>query len=351
MKQPGISIEHENEEFLVVEGGYSLGTRSLSFLVRPGGELFPRDPELKPIEWRDQGHWYPVARQAIGLTQFAISEDEQHRDLVETLLERYLREQPEPEECAWVPLAEKGEPLGSLEKVVPMGLVVPIYDSAEAAHEHDDAASVEALTNVPLYLTHLARNGYAGGLWNAQLPIFFCTDESGDLQFLRLSRGGQGKVEMDIVEPTGEWSPYEGAEEIEFLDNREACDERLVASFGEEPLFDWPDDDSFWSVGPSETEAGRVMAPEDGLNYVLLFSEQEEAKAWLEDSEFSWKLIEVPDVREFLGNPALEGLAALVNPGAHRVRSGVLWLNGENLILDSFSGFWLRDGDGFVKAE
>lgn len=351
MKQPGIPLEHDGEEYLVVEGGYSLDTRSLSLLVRPGHELFPREPELKPITWRDQGEWFPVARQAVGLTQFSSADDEQHRDLVETLLERYLQEQPEPVEVVWVSLDATGEPLGSLEKVIPMGLVVALHDEEQSAHEADDAASVEAITNVPLYLTHLARNGYAGALWNAQQPVFFCTDENSELQFLRLRRGGQGKVEMDILEAGGEWSPYEGAEEIEFLDNREACDERLVERFGDEPLFDWPDDDAFWSVGPSEAEPGRVTAPEDGLNYVLLFAEEEEAKAWLEEAEHPWKLIEVPDPVAFLADPGLNGLAALINPGAHRVRSGVLWLDGESLVLDSFSGFWLRDGDGFVKAE
>jgi len=351
VKQPGIPIEHDSEEYLVVEGGYSLHTRSLSLLARPGNALFPREAELKPITWCDQGDWFPVARQAVGLTQFSSSDDEQHRDLVETLLERFVQDQPEPREVAWVSLGDNGEPLGTLEKVVPMGLVVAIHEDEQAAHEADDAASVEAITNVPVYLTHLARNGYAGALWNGQQPVFFCTDENSELQFLRLRRGGQGKVEMDILEADGSWSDYEGAEEIEFLDNRDACDDRLVATYGDEPLFDWPDDDAFWSVGPSEAEPGRVTAPEDGLDYVLLFSEEEEAKAWLEDSEHAWKLIEVPDAAEFLADPGLNGLAALINPGAHRVRSGVLWLDGESLVLDSFSGFWLRDDDGFAKAE
>lgn len=344
MKQQGTLIVEQDEEFLVVEGGYSRDTRSLNLLARPGSLLFPRDAEESPVEWRDQGKWFAVARHAVGHTQLHDEADEAHRDEAEALVETYLQDHAELDERAWVPLDEQGHWLGRLEKVVPMGLVVSLHDEENDAHEAEGASRVVAITNVPLFLTQLAREGYAGALLEGREPIFFCLDENGELQFLRLRRGGVGKVQMDILRADGGWDDYEGIEEIEFLDNREACDARLVETFGKEPIFDWPEDDAFWSVGPLPDEPGTVVAPEDELPYLLAFTKKDDAESWIEDTERDWMVMRVENLTRFLSE-AKGGSAALLNPGAHRVRSGVVWVDGQALILDSFSGFWRKDAD------
>lgn len=357
MKRPGVLIEHQGQTYLCVEGGYNADNRSVTLLATAEDPHFPPAEGMRPITWRDQGDWYPVARK---LQEDLVLQDERHHDervYADEVIEHYLADNPPDQEVAWV--LEGGTGFhGLLQDILPQGLAVVLCDDLATAtelleqrREAGQASPDERLvpvTHLAGFLTHLAREGYAGALWAGRQPVFFCVDEENALHFLRLGEGpgGDGGLQMELLDPLEGWVPYEGAEEIAFLDNADACDARLTQVLGELPLLDWPDEDSLWSVGPARGQPGLVTVEEDGLDYGLLFASEQRAQGWLEELDQPWVVWRVPDLSAWLGHPDLAERGGLLNPGGHRARRGVLWIDGDRIVLDSFSGFWVHEGDG-----
>jgi len=350
MKQPGTVINYGGDDYLCVEGGYNAETRAITLLAAPDNEHFPQDEGAVPMAWRDQGEWFPVARLIDGEVELQKQEHKDTADYAAELMRHYVDEALDEPDEAWALRSAKGFS-GSLEDVLPQGVAVAVFDSEEGANEAAGKDTVVAITHLSSFLTHLAREGYAGVMWNQQQPVFFCIDEASDLQFLRIGRGRSETVEMELLDPAKGWEPYDGAEEVAFLDNAGACDVRLAEALDNEPLLGWPTDGQLWSLGPQAGEAGLVKVEEDGLSYALLFSEEEAAESWLADIEEPWVRFAVTNLNDLLSTPAMADCGGLLNPGAHRARRGVFWRDGERLILDSFSGFWVLGETGFVALE
>lgn len=347
MKQPGTLVHHGGEDYLCVEGGFNAETRTVTLMTGAANTEFPHRPETKAVTWCDQGQWYVVARWSADDLLLPDPRHHARRDLAADVVEQYLASRPETPEALWAVKDGKGF-RGHLLDVMPQGLAAEIHESLEAAEASGGDAGLVPVQDVPRFLTHLAREGYAGALWNASQPVFFCLDESDELQFLRVGQAAPGKVAMEILDGEEGWTDYEGERSIEFLDNAEACDARLVEQVGRVALLDWPAAGPLWSLGPREGEAGVVTVAEDGLAYGLLFTSEAACREWLgEEIEAPWTAFRVGPLADFLSQPSLVGSGALINPGAHRARRGVLWSDGERLILDSFSGFWELLPDGF----
>jgi len=350
MKQPGTVMHYGGDDYLFVEGGYNAETRTITLLAAPDNGHFPQDEEAVPMAWRDQGEWFPIARLIGGQLELQKQEHEDTADYAAELIRHYVDEALDGPDQAWTLRSPRGFS-GSLEDVLPQGVAVAVFDSEESAREAAGEDTVVAISHLASFLTHLAREGYAGVMWNQQQPVFFCIDEASDLQFLRIGRGRGETVEMELLDPLKGWEPYDGAEEIAFLDNADACDARLTEALDQEPLLGWPDDSQLWSLGPQAGEPGLVNVEEDGLSYALLFSEEEAAETWLGDIDEPWVRFAVADLAALLSAPAMDNCGGLLNPGAHRARRGVFWQDGERIILDSFSGFWVLDPSGFVALE
>ncbi|MFT7462902.1 MAG: hypothetical protein ACI9EF_001244 [Pseudohongiellaceae bacterium] len=340
-------MEHGGDSYLCVEGGYNPETRAITLLAAPGNGHFPQEEGALPLAWRNQGEWFPIARLIDGELTLQNQEHQDRSEFAAELIQRYSDEALAGPDQAWVLRSSKGFS-GSLEDVLPQGMAVGVFDSVELAEEAAGDDTVVPIQYLATFLTHLAREGYAGAMWNQAQPIFFCTDEASDLQFLRLSRGRSETVEMEMLDPLIGWEPYEGAEDISFLENGDACDARLAEVLDQQPLLGWPDDGQLWSLGPQDGEPGLVTVDEDGLAYALLFSEEEAADAWLADVEEPWVRWSVKNLGGLLSSPTVGGCGGLLNPGAHRARRGVFWQDGERTILDSFSGFWLLSDQGFA---
>jgi hypothetical protein len=347
MKQPGTLLEHAGEEFLCIEGGFNVATRTVTLLVDAASPTFPHRDEDSPITWRDQGDWYPVARWSAGEVLLPDPRHHEQSTLAGDVITHYLDEHPELPEAAWA-VAEGEGYRGHLVDILPQGVAAELHEDLEAAQDAADGAELVAVHDIPRFLTYLAREGYAGALWNGAQPVFFCLDEEDELQFLRVGDGGGGKVAMEILDPLESWMSYEGAEEIDMLDNAEACDARLVEAVGRLPLLGWPDDGTLFSLGPDEEHPGVVTVSEDGLDYALLFADEDECKEWItEEVKEPWVCWPIHDLAGFLSLPGLEKGGAVLNPGGHRARRGVLWHDGERIVLDSFSGFWELEDEGF----
>lgn len=352
MKQPGTVVEHAGEAYLCVEGGFNRATRTVTLMAGAESASFPHRSEDKPLNWGPQGDWYPVARWS---PDDLLLPDPRHQEqhlLASDVIEHYLDSVPECPDAAWVVTDGKGF-RGHLVEVMPQGLAVQVYEDEADAISAASGEPVVALQDVIRFLTHLAREGYAGALWNGEQPVFFCLDELGELQFLRIGEGKRGKVAMEILDPDEGWMFYEGAEAIDFLDNGEACDARLVEAVGHLPILDWPDEPLLWSLGPELGQPGIVTVADDGLAYALLFSTEDTCREWLSQEvgeEETWVAFPVPDLDGYLVTVLSQGSGALLNPGAHRARRGVLWHDGERAILDSFSGFWELTAEGSFRS-
>ncbi len=354
MKQPGTLVRHDQREYLLVEGGYNAETRAVILLARPDDPGFPPDPASQPLRWVHQGLWTPVARWTAAELRIP---DERHagrRDVAQKVIEEYVAGHRARPAVAWTARHGTGF-VGSLEVALPMGLAVHCHDTEKAAASEEGAEGVVPVDNLGMFLTHLVREGYAGALWNGRQPIFFCADENADLQFLRVKPGPAGdRVEMEIVDEKDTWQPYDGAEEIEFIDNREACDARLVEMLGRKPLVGWPEAGRLYSVGPEFGTPVIVTEGEepDAVPHSVLFTTEAAADAFREDAGAAeLKVFPVNDLNAFLTQEELAGCVTSLNPGGHRASSGILWSDGERIVLDSFSGFWKLGPGGFELLE
>jgi hypothetical protein len=350
MNLPGTPLRHAGGNYLLVEGGYNHDTRAITLLAEPDNEDFEHPEKANRVVWCDQGEWFPIAQWAVGMVTFQEGAYEEQRPLVDELFERFREEQQELMPSCWA-VQGVGGLLGTLENILPTGLACKVFSEEEEAAKVAGSDELVPITNLPNFLTFLAREGYAGAMWNERMPIFFCIDGIGDLQFLRVRRTAAGKMGMDILEWNGDWTPYEGAEEIEFLENREACDDRLVHTVGNKPVVGWPRDGHLWGVGPRTGTPGRIASEEEEVVYGALFTEEGVAREWIEEVQPTWKVFPVDSAMAFLAHDELQGCGGLLNPGSHRVNSGVLWGDDEKVVLDSYSGFWSLDDGEFQPVE
>lgn len=353
MKQPGTLVRHADREYLLVEGGYNDESRAVVLLARPGDPDFPHDPAVEPIAWGHQGRWTPVARWTREELRIPDAKHGERRAQVRTILDEYLGRARAPLAIAWT-ARRKGGFAGSFEAALPMGVAVVCHDDREAAAAVEGVEELVPIENLAMFFTHLVREGYAGVMWNAERPVFFCVDELGDLQFLRVGPAVEGaRVELEILDAHNAWEGYDGAEEIEFIDNREACDRRLVDVLGPKPVLGWPEGGPLWSVGP---RAGfpivvREGEGDDDVPHGVLFTEERLATAFRDDVSPELAVFAVNDLGAFLTHTELQGCVTALNQGGHRASSGILWSDGERIVLDSFSGFWALGEAGFEPIE
>jgi len=353
MKQPGTPVRHDDREYLLVEGGYNAATRAVILLARPDDTLFPRNEEIAPLRWCSQGEWQPIARWTDTELRIPDARHEARRELVAQLIDGYNAARKPPAPVAWA--AEKdGSFLGTLEVSLPMGFAAFCHESREAAAALAGEEALVPVENLAMFFTHLVREGYSGAVWNGEQPIFFCVDGLQDLQFLRIGKSKKGdSVVMEILDGKDKWSAYDGEEEIEFIDNTEACDARLVACIGKQPVMGWPQDGQLFSAGPAFGEPLVISSGEekDAVPHGVIFTSEAAATEFIADADEELKAFPVNDLGKFLTQSELEGCVVALNPGGHRATSGILWSDGERVVLDSFSGFWKLGAAGFEPAE
>lgn len=353
MKPPGTLVRRDDREYLLIEGGYSPDTRAIILLARRDNPLFRPDEGQPPVAWGRQGEWTPVARWTAEGLRVPISGHAEHTALVQSLIDEYKAGRPAPPPLAFAARRDGGF-AGALHAALPMGFAASVHATRAAAEAEDGADEIVPVDNLAMFFTHLVREGYAGAIWNDQLPIFFCVDEHEDLQFLRVSppEGDGTEPVFEILGEDNRFDLYDGEQKVDFIDNRDDCDARLVAALGRVALVEWPETNRLWSLGPRLGEAA-VLQPEteeggeESVPHGVLFTSEEAAEAFREETAPDLTLFPVNDVAAFLAQPPMAGCVAALNPGGHRAASGLLWHDGQRVVLDSFSGFWKYDRGDF----
>lgn len=351
MKQPGTVVRHDDREYLLIEGGFDAESRAVIVLARPGNVQVLGNPSQPPIRWGSQGDWQPLARWTPGELRLPDERNEPLRAMVQGLVDTYVATRKAPPTQAWA--GKKGGNFASqAHPALPMGMAAGCFDSQAGAAALPQVEQIVAIDNLGMFFTHLVREGYAGALWNGTQPVFFCVDDEGDLQYLRVSPAGSD-VGMEILDEHDRWQKYDGAEAIEFIDNREACDQRLVATLGSRPPTGWPADGQLWSLG-SRRGVPHIFTTTEGSNelrHAALFPDEESARSYGEERAPDAQPFAVADLTAFLTSDEMAGNVATYNPGGHRSSSGLLWSDGERVVLDAFSGFWKIDGLQFEAID
>jgi hypothetical protein len=359
VKQPGTLVRHDDREYLLVEGGFNPATRAIILLARPDDTTFPRAGDTPSLRWGVQGDWQPVARWTAEGLQIPNERHAGRSALVQKLIDDYRAKSAPRPTIAWAVQAD-GCYAGAIEVALPMGFAAFCHESRERAAAIAGEEHLVPVENLAMFFTHLVREGYAGALWNGDRPVFFCVDEQQDLQFLRLGTTPKGDgVVMEILDPKDAWSEYEGAEELEFIDNSEACDNRLVECLGRTPVMGWPEGGRLYSAGPRfgvplviHGGEGKDAVPHGVLFTTEVAATEFSADAGSEPGEEPLAVFPVNDLQAFLTQSELEGCVAALNPGGHRASSGILWSDGERVVLDTFSGFWkVAPGGSFELLE
>jgi hypothetical protein len=351
VKQPGTLVRHEGRDYLLVEGGYDEATRAVILLARPADPRVASETTQRPLRWGSQGEWLPLARWTPAELRIPDANHEAQREFAQGVIGPYVAARTAPAARAWA--GRKGTSLAfQIHASLPMGLAAGVFDTQAAAAALPEVEQVVPIDNLGMFFTHLVREGYAGALWNGSQPVFFCIDDEGDLQFLRVSPAGS-EVAMEILDERDRWQKYDGAEAVEFIDNREACDQRLVAALGNQPPSGWPADGKLWSLGPS-AGVPHIFTTAEGSNEVrhaVLFGDEQSARDYGEERAPQAQPFAVTDLTGFLTSDAMAGNVAAFNPGGHRARSGLLWSDGERVVLDSYSGFWKVEGQRFEAID
>src|SRR5262249_20768388 len=185
LKPPGTILRHDDREYLLVEGGFNAETRSVILLARPADNRFPVGEDRSPITWGKQGEWIPVGRWTGQGLHVPDEKHAQQTALVQAVIDEYKAKRAEPPTVAWA--ARRGGGFaGGLHPALPMGFAAAVHEARQAAAAEPEATEVVPVDNLPMFFTHLVREGYAGVLWDDR-PVFFCVDENEDLQFLRVS--------------------------------------------------------------------------------------------------------------------------------------------------------------------
>jgi len=354
VKPPGTILRRDDREYLLIEGGFNPATRAVVVLARPGDPDFPAAEGQRPVTWGGQGEWLPVARWNPEGLRVPDERHAAHAPRLQALLEAYEAQRVAPPVAAYA-VRRGGGWAGTLHAALPMGFAAACHETRAAAEATPGAEEVVPVDSLPMFFTHLVREGYAGALWNDERPIFFCVDEHEDLQFLRVSPpdGDATEPVFEILGPAGRFVAYDGEQQIEFIDNRDECDARLVSALGRIALVDWPAGNRLWTVGPRLGEPAVMQPPQDEASgeetvpHGVLFFDEDSADAFRREVSPDLVVFPVQDVAAFLATPPLAGSLAALNPGGHRASSGLLWHDGQRVVLDSFSGFWKYDHGRF----
>lgn len=259
---------------------------------------------------------------------------------------------PRPGVRRYYGLTTDGGPAYSLGPWHLDGLAVRVYSSAEKAEEGraalDDrlAPRVEEVPDLEAFLAERAREGFAGAVLDDEEPVYFLVDEEGRLRMLKLVSDGTG-VEPMLLDQKGGWFPFEGEIEMRPFQDQEDCDRLMVRFLGSHPWLGFVPGQKFWFPSdPSGEDGTGAVEVEDewgASRIVPLFADPRTGRAYLDRHGFPGReMVEVEDLRDLVRRAQAESHPVVLHPEEHRAYRANLWVNGEDLILDTYSGFWRR---------
>lgn len=377
-----IRILHEGHEFFLVDRGRSAARRVITFLKRiengdeareagEGGEASAGGLLVKT----DIGDCMAIASWSGGKVSVERGHESLEtvfRDVVERYLEEFRLGRPARNSRPYYFLSSRNQPLFELSRAQPSGLAVLVYSSEETAmdaarlrrNSEGDPVQIEAVGELSDFLAARSVEGFAGALMDDRDPVFFFSNESGDPRFLRLSIDSRsGGLRHSLLEEDGSWNRYEGEEELNPELDQDVVDEHMIERLGDVPFLGYrigvplyrlavPDAPELPALAEPLDEPDESAEPvESGQSFCPVFHDMELAAEFLQEHDLDQlEAVVVEDLRELAAYCAQEGRTLVLQPAGHRARGGTFWLNGNRVILDSFSGLWCsEDGVHFDR--
>ncbi len=225
------------------------------------------------------------------------------------------------------------------------GLALLLYSSAELAEESrsDPRQRVEKIDDLENYLLERAREGWVGAILDEEQPIYFFVDQNGQMLYVRLALEDDGEEVVPMVlGAKGDWYAYEGEFQMDLFENQEAADRLMVRFLGERPFVGFEPGVRFYRLpGDGTLEMG---SEGDTARTLPLFLDSEAGRAFLEQNGHApGEKVEVDDVHALVGRAQAEDVRVVLHPGEHRSVRANVWVNGDDVILDTYSGFWAVD--------
>lgn len=372
-------ILHNNEEYLIQDNGASTASRRIIFLARPESAASEGGTGQQPIQ-TNHGVWIPIAKWERGGITPITDGARRLTPGLKTVLNIYLRRANRTDTKAKRRIYYYVEREGEIDYVIspahPHGLAVKIFSKKSAALKERMAEkeasqlpaaakeslpfSVRQTNNLREFLIKAADDGYAGAVLDGKEPLYFCLNPMEHILFLRLSMNDEDEVEEFLLEEDGTWTRYDGEGDLEFYLDQDRCDLNMVRNLGEIPFIGYDNLKHLWTVEEIKLKGSPYILSEKDDPYreipesrsVLLFLKKRSAMEFLLDRGLvHCEGVRIDDLKSFLQTAGRKSLNVLLEPFGHRAASGALWMNGNDIILDSFSGFWiLGEGGEFTRA-
>jgi len=357
---------HDQEEFYLLDGeSEEEGCRTVTVLV-PCDKVPRSDKTPHRIIPTDKGDRVAAARWIDDRVEALVEMEPERLAVYKAVLKTYLEDCLAGDETTGAAYFYKK--LGrdytyAISLSHPHGLAIEIYSSKEFAAAEADAptngspvAETFQTNNLRELLTRAANEGYAGAILDDRDPVYFCVDEKEALHFLRLSQNSDEEIEETLLGARGDWSAPLERPDLEIVENQDACDRIMIRRLGEIPFYRGYDPEgtmplSFCTIEKAN-EPGHLMGfeiEEESSSTTTqamapIFFDQPSAFEFMDGrNPDDFVMVEVDDLGALLRNAARDDLTVFLEPGNHRSASGIFWLNGDEVILDSFSGFWKID--------
>jgi hypothetical protein len=364
-----IRILHDDEEFYLVDGETEEDGRTITLLMQP--EAVPPLPSGTPLPTvpTSLGPRIAVARWCAGRVEPLLDFSSDRIGVFKIILDKYLTDllAGDKEKGVSYFYHRKGTEIDfSVSHSHPHGLVINVFSRKELALSFPDSEPMQT-NNLVEFLTRAANEGYAGAILDDRDPIYFCMDEDEAIHFLRLSKGHDEEIEEieeTLLNADGAWRPLPQKIEIDLYANTEACDRNMIRLLGDIPFLREGDEETddgeggFYAIEermnpgfPVRFETTEFSTVSSAKGVAAVFHDRRSAARFMEDRQHEdYDIVNVRDIRGLLENAAEANLIVMLQPGGHRARGGIFWLNEGEIILDSFSGLWkLGEEKGFSR--
>ena len=363
MRNRRIRILHEGHEYFLVDRGQVSTSRVITILKRAEQEEQQGVGAVRVLT--DIGDCLAVANWSQGQVRMEPGHESlapAFREIVERYLEEFRVGKQVQNTKRYYFLSKDGLPLYTLVAAQPAGLSVQVFSSEEAAEQmlkdlrEEGPVHVEAVGELTDFLAARAAEGLAGALLDGRDPIYFCADENGAPGYLRVALDeNRGDLKYSILGSDGLWGVYDGEQELTPEEDQDLFDAYMLERLGDRPFLGHSEQTCYVGLAasnsperPTAIELNENLGSE-GRPFCPVFHDRELAQTFLEDHGLEgYKLIQVTDLMQLAAEMSSKDNLLLLQPGGHRAASGAFWLDGDRLILDSFSGFWQsRDGKQF----
>ena len=250
-------------------------------------------------------------------------------------------------------LSASDGPLHDLERSHPHGLVIHLFSTRGLAEswrdrvcsQADPGICVQECGDLEAFLTRRLKEGFAGADLDREEPIYFFEDEEGRLRFVKISSPGEDVVEPMVLGRRGQWYPYEGEIPISPYQEQSDCDRLMVERLGEQPFLGVEPEQKFYTIAGTLDEADIAEVwldePEGRVQVIALFGDPETSRAFLRDVDLQdAAVVPIDDLHAMVARAQQGRRRVVLHPGDHRARQADLWVDGSDVILDGYAGFW-----------